>query len=80
MSYLSLTDADREAMLEAIGVSSVAELFRDIPAGVGFHTIEDGQLLFCAHTMWFPVVGYQFDVRSCATCDYFKPVRSTRVT
>ncbi|HYM64399.1 MAG TPA: hypothetical protein VES61_06940, partial [Gaiellaceae bacterium] len=31
MSYLSLTDADREAMLEAIGVSSVDELFRDIP-------------------------------------------------
>ena len=36
MSYLSLTDADREAMLEAIGVPSVAELFRDIPAGVRF--------------------------------------------
>ena len=36
MSYLSLTDADREAMLEEIGVSSVAELFRDIPAGVHF--------------------------------------------
>ena len=31
MSYLSLTDADREAMLEAIGVPSVDELFRDIP-------------------------------------------------
>ena len=31
MSYLSLTDADREAMLDAIGVSSVDELFRDIP-------------------------------------------------
>jgi hypothetical protein len=50
---------------------------RDIPADVGFHTIEDGHLLFCAHPMWFPVVGYQFDVRSCAACDYFKPVRST---
>ena len=36
MSYLSLTDADREAMLAAIGVSSVDELFRDIPAGVRF--------------------------------------------
>ncbi len=34
MSYLSLTAADREAMLAAIGVSSVEELFRDIPAGV----------------------------------------------
>jgi glycine dehydrogenase subunit 1 len=31
---LSLTDDDREAMLEAIGVASVDELFRDIPAGV----------------------------------------------
>jgi hypothetical protein len=49
---------------------------RDIPTDVGFHTIEDGHLLYCAHTMWFPVVGYQFDVRSCTSCDYFKPVRS----
>ena len=32
MSYLSLTDADREAMLATIGVASVDELFRDIPA------------------------------------------------
>ena len=31
MSYLALTDADREAMLEAIGASSVRELFADIP-------------------------------------------------
>ena len=31
MSYLSLTDADSEAMLDAIGVPSVDELFRDIP-------------------------------------------------
>ena len=36
MSFLSLTDADREAMLAAIGVASVEELFRDIPAGVRF--------------------------------------------
>src|SRR4029453_8322695 len=36
MSYLSLTDADREEMLAAIGVSSVEELFEDIPAGVRF--------------------------------------------
>jgi glycine dehydrogenase subunit 1 len=34
VSYLSLTDADREAMLETIGVSSVEELFADIPEGV----------------------------------------------
>jgi len=36
VSYLSLTAADREAMLAAIGVESVEELFRDIPAGVRF--------------------------------------------
>ena len=36
MSQLSTTDADREEMLAAIGVSSVDELFRDIPAGVRF--------------------------------------------
>jgi glycine dehydrogenase subunit 1 len=35
--YLSLTDADRESMLAAIGVDSVDELFRDIPEGVRFH-------------------------------------------
>jgi glycine dehydrogenase subunit 1 len=34
VSYLSLTDADRDAMLEAIGVETVDELFRDIPAAV----------------------------------------------
>jgi glycine dehydrogenase subunit 1 len=32
VGYLSLTEADRERMLAAIGVSSVEELFRDIPA------------------------------------------------
>jgi glycine dehydrogenase subunit 1 len=35
--YLSLTDADRESMLAAIGVDSVDELFRDVPEGVRFH-------------------------------------------
>ncbi|MGZ4396366.1 MAG: aminomethyl-transferring glycine dehydrogenase subunit GcvPA [Gaiellaceae bacterium] len=35
-NYLSLTDADRDAMLEAVGVASVEELFRDIPEGVRF--------------------------------------------
>ncbi len=34
MSYLSLTDSDREAMLAEIGIDSIEELFRDIPAGV----------------------------------------------
>jgi glycine dehydrogenase subunit 1 len=36
VSQLSLTDTDREEMLAAIGVSSVEELFRDIPDGVRF--------------------------------------------
>ena len=36
VSYLSLTDADRDAMLATIGVDSVEELFRDIPAGMRF--------------------------------------------
>ncbi len=36
MTYLSLTDADRDAMLEAIGVSSVEELFADLPPGIRF--------------------------------------------
>jgi glycine cleavage system P protein (glycine dehydrogenase) subunit 1 len=34
VSYLSLTDRDRDAMLETIGVDSVEELFADIPEGV----------------------------------------------
>ncbi|HEY7794825.1 MAG TPA: aminomethyl-transferring glycine dehydrogenase subunit GcvPA [Gaiellaceae bacterium] len=36
MGQLSLTDGDRREMLEAIGVASIDELFRDIPAGVRF--------------------------------------------
>jgi glycine dehydrogenase subunit 1 len=36
VTYVALTEADREQMLETIGVSSVDELFRDIPAGVRF--------------------------------------------
>ena len=32
MRYLPLTDADREAMLAAIGVASVDQLYRDVPA------------------------------------------------
>jgi glycine dehydrogenase subunit 1 len=34
VTYVSLTDADRGAMLETVGVSTVEELFRDIPPGV----------------------------------------------
>jgi glycine dehydrogenase subunit 1 len=36
VSYLSLTEADRESMLAAIGVDTIEELFRDIPSGVRF--------------------------------------------
>jgi glycine dehydrogenase subunit 1 len=36
VSYLSLTESDREAMLAAIGIESIDDLFRDIPAGVRF--------------------------------------------
>jgi glycine cleavage system P protein (glycine dehydrogenase) subunit 1 len=36
LAYLSLTEADRDEMLAAIGLASVEELFRDIPAGVRF--------------------------------------------
>jgi glycine dehydrogenase subunit 1 len=36
VSFLSLTDADRDAMLAEIGVDSVAELFRDIPETVRY--------------------------------------------
>jgi glycine dehydrogenase subunit 1 len=36
VGYLPLTDRDREEMLAAIGVSSVDELFEQIPAGVRF--------------------------------------------
>jgi hypothetical protein len=48
----------------------------DIPPDLGIHTIIDGQLLFCAHPMFFPVVGYEFDVRNCDGCDVFKPRRA----
>ena len=47
----------------------------DIPNDLGIQTVEDGLLLYCAHPMWFPVVGFRFDVRNCATCDFFKPAR-----
>jgi glycine dehydrogenase subunit 1 len=33
-AYLSLTDSDREEMLAAIGVSSIEELFEQVPPGV----------------------------------------------
>jgi hypothetical protein len=49
-----------------------------LPPDLGLHTIEDGQLLYCAHPMLFPVVGYQFDVRNCEACEYFRATRGAR--
>jgi hypothetical protein len=49
-----------------------------LPAVLTIHTIEDGELLYCAHPMLFPIVGYDFDVRNCDGCDVFKPRRSHR--
>jgi len=37
LSYLALTDDDRDAMLEAIGVDSIDDLFAELPEGVRFH-------------------------------------------
>jgi len=48
-----------------------------IPPGLGLHTIMDGQLLYCAHPMLWPIVGYEFDVTNCTDCDYFRQARST---
>ena len=52
---------------------------RRIPASssdVTIQTIEDGQMLYCSHPMWFPIVGYRFDIRNCGTCDFFKTRRA----
>ena len=48
----------------------------EIPADIGFHTIVDGRLLFCAHPMLFPVVGLAFDVQNCVDCEYFRARRT----
>src|SRR5690348_4968753 len=34
MRYLPLSDADRSAMLAAVGAASIDELFRDVPEGL----------------------------------------------
>jgi hypothetical protein len=47
-----------------------------IPPDLGLHTIIDGQLVYCAHPMLWPIVGYEFDVSNCAECEYFRPARS----
>jgi hypothetical protein len=50
----------------------------DLPAVPTVQTIEDGQLLYCAHPMMFPIVGHDFDNRNCAACDLFRPRHSRR--
>jgi hypothetical protein len=46
-----------------------------IPPDPGLHTIVDGHLLYCAHPLFFPVMGYEFDVRNCQDCDVFRQKR-----
>lgn len=43
-----------------------------LPEKLGIHTIEDGFLLYCAHPMLLPIVGYEFDIRNCEGCEYFR--------
>ncbi len=50
----------------------------NLPADIGFHTIEDGLLVYCVHPMMFPVVRYHFDIRNCDSCEYFRPMKSPR--
>ncbi len=45
----------------------------DLPENPGHHTIVDGQLLFCVHPMYWPVVRYEFDLRNCEDCDVYRP-------
>jgi hypothetical protein len=46
-----------------------------LPADLGFHTIEDGLLVYCVHPMMFPVVRYHFDIRNCDDCEYYRPLK-----
>jgi hypothetical protein len=32
-------------------------------------------LLYCAHPLFFPIIGYEFDIRNCEGCDVFRPKR-----
>ena len=49
-----------------------------LPPQLTVHTVEDGELLYCAHPMMFPIVGYDFDIRNCSACDAFKPQPGAR--
>lgn len=50
----------------------------DLPEDIGSHTIVDGELVYCAHPMYWPVVRYEFDLRNCDGCDVFKARRQER--
>lgn len=50
----------------------------EIPEDLGSHTIVDGQLVYCAHPMFWPVVRYEFDVRNCEACDVFRALKPGR--
>ncbi len=50
----------------------------DLPEDLGSHTIVDGELVYCAHPMYWPVVRYEFDLRNCEDCDVYKARRSER--
>ena len=50
----------------------------DLPENLGSHTIVDGELVYCAHPMYWPVVRYEFDLRNCEDCDVYKARRSER--
>jgi hypothetical protein len=47
----------------------------ELPEDLGSHTIIDGELVYCAHPMYWPVVRYEFDLSNCADCDVFKARR-----
>jgi hypothetical protein len=49
----------------------------ELPEDLTVHTIVDGHLLFCAHPMFFPVIGFEFDIRNCEGCDVFRPKRQS---
>ncbi len=49
-----------------------------LPDNIGSHTIIDGELIYCAHPLYWPVVRYEFDLRNCEECDVFKPRRTER--
>ncbi|MGH9385764.1 MAG: hypothetical protein ACRD2N_15910 [Vicinamibacterales bacterium] len=51
-----------------------------LPEELGHHSIVNGQLVFCAHPMYWPVVRYEFDLRNCEDCDVFRPKRQEPVS